>query len=242
MAKTDKELEKLIKQAQAELESSRPLEVIGKRLAKWQAKEDDAEHELAAASKAKKPRKVRVARLKLTRARRKRRFWGRIKHRALYWQSVLDESQRELRKRTKRASTADLEALVQEALKYEGLDEGGTWQRKMAEEMGVPWTWPWCSTFIAWLVKHVLGWSLPEGYPYSGSWMRWAFGRIVSRLRARRGYILVFDWGDGGMTDHVGLYLGGGRHIGGNQADEVNVRPTPWNNVVAVIRPRKIKD
>ena len=121
-----------------------------------------------------------------------------------------------------------------------GKTEGSDWQRQIAAEMGVPWEWPWCSTLTAYgLWKHG-GFSreeLPQQTPYSGAWLTWAHGSRISYAQAQPGDLLIFDWGDGGMTDHVATYIGGGLKIGGNENDRVERDAVPTGNIVGVVRP-----
>jgi cell wall-associated NlpC family hydrolase len=51
------------------------------------------------------------------------------------------------------------------------------------------------------------------------------------------GDLVIFDWGDGGITDHVAIYAGKGQVIGGNQGNRVSKVPLSRPNIVGVVRP-----
>ena len=113
-------------------------------------------------------------------------------------------------------------------------------QRAWAAKLGYSSYLPWCSIFVGNMLIEAgicTKEQLPPNPAYSGAWFNWSRGRRVNRSEAQRGDILVFDWGDGGMTDHVAIYQGGGKHVGGNQSDAVTTTSTPWGNVVGVVRP-----
>ena len=59
----------------------------------------------------------------------------------------------------------------------------------------------------------------------------------VSQGSAKPGDIVVFDWGDGGITDHVAIYIGHGQRIGGNESDQVSKSPVDWGASVGIRRP-----
>jgi hypothetical protein len=66
--------------------------------------------------------------------------------------------------------------------------------------------------------------------------MAWKHGRKIAISRRAASDLLIYDWGDGGMTDHVAICDGHGGRIGGNQDDAVNVRAEDAEFIVAVIR------
>jgi uncharacterized protein (TIGR02594 family) len=127
-------------------------------------------------------------------------------------------------------------SLVGWATKQVGVQEGSDEQIKWAENLGLSPSTPWCSIFVATAVKQ-MGLEIPSNPAYSGSWLEWGQGHGVSLDQIRPGDIVVFDWGDGGMTDHVAIYAGNGQVIGGNQSDAVTKVPLSRDNVVGVIRP-----
>ena len=137
---------------------------------------------------------------------------------------------------------------MDKARSYLGTQEGAAQQRAWSAKLGYSSYLPWCSIFVANML-------IEAGICTQGSAADFAglFRAPGSTGAARAGSpsptrhpgdIVVFDWGDGGMTDHVALYEGGGRHIGGNQSNAVTRTGTPWGNVVAVMRaarPRRSK-
>jgi hypothetical protein len=124
-----------------------------------------------------------------------------------------------------------------------GLDENDAKIDGMVRELmgyGSADSIPWCSIMIGWLLKH-LGVPLPASVAYSGAWLNWAHAHRVNYADRQPGDILVFDWGDGGMTDHVATYVGGGLMIGGNQRDtdtggQVSRTTVPTNALVGTMR------
>lgn len=122
-----------------------------------------------------------------------------------------------------------------------GTREGSTRQRRWAAAAGVAWTAPWCSVWIAYGLRKA-GIAPPSNPAYSGSWLDWDGGtQVEGGLRnARPGDLLIFDWGDGGITDHVGAYLGGGRMIAGNNSNNtVGTSTVPTGNLVGIVRPKE---
>lgn len=100
---------------------------------------------------------------------------------------------------------------------------------------------PWCSITVATGMKKV-GMPLPSSIAYSGAWLTWDHGDRISYSERQEGDLLVFDWGDGGITDHVATYDGGDMMIGGNQRDtdtggQVSRTPVPTSAIVGVVRP-----
>jgi hypothetical protein len=123
-----------------------------------------------------------------------------------------------------------------------GLAEDDPKRIAMALDMGADPDWPWCSILVGYGLKHFGGFDepgdLPAGVPYSGSWLTWKFGQRVSYSEVELADLLIFDWGDGGLTDHIATYVGNGQKIGGNENDRVEKDAVPVANIVGVIRPR----
>lgn len=119
-----------------------------------------------------------------------------------------------------------------------GKVEGSSWQKKLAAFLHNPWEWAWCSSLVAYgLIVHggFTREDIPTNEEYSGMWLTWKNGERVSHVK--RGDLLIFDWGDGGITDHVATYVGDGLKIGGNEHDRVEKDAVPWNYVVGIVRP-----
>jgi hypothetical protein len=127
--------------------------------------------------------------------------------------------------------------LVEWAKDQVGTTEGSAKQQKWANELGYSASLPWCSIFIGYGMKHTTKLPLPGNPAYSGAWLQWSGGSRVNKSSIKPGDIVVFDWGDGGQTDHVALYVGDGDVIGGNQSNKVS--RVPWNKAktVGVVSP-----
>ncbi|MCC6897541.1 MAG: hypothetical protein IT377_01125 [Polyangiaceae bacterium] len=226
MAPTTAELRKAADQARHKIERKGTLiRLANKRIEKWERKR-----------KAKKKGAPGHAR-----ALRKLVLWRRRKHDAIYlrthWRTILADALRVLASRT----PARLKLLAT-ALDDVGAVEGGKAHRDAAAFIGAEVGWPWCSTILGWWLHKALGFArseLPATAPYSGSWAAWGGGKRVAIHKRENGDILVFDWGDGGMTDHVATQRNPHEHVGGNQSDAVNIRPTPEGAIVFVVRPRQ---
>jgi hypothetical protein len=105
---------------------------------------------------------------------------------------------------------------------------------------------PWCSIFAGTGLKRV-GIPLPSSVAYSGAWLTWSHGHRVSYSDVQEGDLLIFDWGDGGITDHVAVYDKSGYCIGGNQRDtdtggQVSRVPVTTSALVGVVRPNWKED
>lgn len=118
-----------------------------------------------------------------------------------------------------------------------GTREGSRNHVKWATEFGRPLSDPWCSIWIAYGLVKICGLPLPEGPAYSGTWLEWEGGRRVAKSDIRPGDVLVYDWGDGGITDHVALAISSTRSIGGNEQDQVLESPIKHSSIVGVVRP-----
>jgi uncharacterized protein (TIGR02594 family) len=125
--------------------------------------------------------------------------------------------------------------IVAWAARQIGVQEGSGKQVRWAKQLGLSPGLPWCSIFVAAAVRRS-GLPLPGNPAYSGSWLDWGRGMRVSPKKIRPGDIVIFDWGDGGITDHVAIYAGGGQVIGGNQSNAVTKVPLNRSAIVGVIR------
>jgi cell wall-associated NlpC family hydrolase len=121
-----------------------------------------------------------------------------------------------------------------------GTQEGSGRQARWAREAGVAATAPWCSVFIAAGLRR-MGVAAPSNPGYSGTWLEgWSGGtnlHTTNLRKARPGDLIIFDWGDGGITDHVALYIGNGKVIGGNQSNEVSIASVERGAIVGIVRP-----
>jgi uncharacterized protein (TIGR02594 family) len=117
-----------------------------------------------------------------------------------------------------------------------GTLEGSATHQQWASSLGYSASLPWCSIFVANGLRE-LGLPLPQNPAYSGAWLDWDGGQKVALDAIQPGDIVVFDYGDGGITDHVAVYVGDGNVIGGNQSDSVTKLPLNREAVVGVVRP-----
>lgn len=123
------------------------------------------------------------------------------------------------------------------AEKQVGVTEGSAAQERYANELGYSPSLVWCSIFVGYGLKFACGVSnLPSNPAYSGAWLDWSGGRRVSSKDLEPGDLVIFDWGDGGITDHVAIYDGNGQVIGGNQSNAVTRVPISTNSIVGCVR------
>lgn len=225
MSRTATELRKDAAQARHKIERKGALiRLANKRIQKWERKRW--------AKKKGSPGRAR--------AERKLTLWRRRKHDAIYlrthWKLILADALERLAAR----KPARIK-LLETAERYLGEREGGAFHRKAVEFVGALLGWPWCSTAVAEWLHEALGYTraeLPDQAPYSGCWAAWLGGKRVAISKRRDGDILIFDWGDGGLTDHVAIQRSTRDHVGGNQDDAVNIRTTYESAIVFVVRPR----
>lgn len=122
-----------------------------------------------------------------------------------------------------------------------GTKEGSGAQRRWAEAVGVSPAVAWCSVFIAAVLREAGVKDIPAEAAYSGAWLNWKGGtnlHTTNLAAARPGDLIILDWGDGGITDHIGLYAGNGEYIAGNNSNnEVGRGPVPTANIVGIVRP-----
>lgn len=145
------------------------------------------------------------------------------------------------RRRRRAQESAGADEMVEWARSTLGVVEGSPRHRRWADDIGV--FDPWCSVWIAYGLKHVAGLSLPAHPAYSGAWLDWSDGEQVSHASMQPGDLVIFDWGDGGITDHIALLVADGRVIGGNQSQAgtdgaVTETALSASAVVAVVRPK----
>ncbi|HTU13703.1 MAG TPA: NlpC/P60 family protein, partial [Solirubrobacterales bacterium] len=96
---------------------------------------------------------------------------------------------------------------------------------------------PWCSFWIGFLMREICGLEC-SGFDHSSYWLTWSGGKRVSTSKIKPGDIVVYEWGDGGDTDHVALYIGDGQRIGGNEGNSVVAQnPADLGHAVGVVRP-----
>lgn len=131
----------------------------------------------------------------------------------------------------------DRKEFVQWLLSKVGVQEYSAEHKKWAADLGYSTNLPWCSIFVAWKLRD-LGFSMPPNPAYTGNWLNWSGGTRVSYSQVQPGDLLIFDWGDGGITDHVAVYVGDGKKVGGNENNRVEHDPVPTANVVGVVRPK----
>ena len=96
---------------------------------------------------------------------------------------------------------------------------------------------PWCSFWIGYIMREVCGLSC-SSFGHSSYWLTWSGAERVSESSIKPGDIVVYDWGNGGDTDHVALYVGGGNRIGGNESDAVRENPASLSSAVGIVRPK----
>jgi hypothetical protein len=124
-----------------------------------------------------------------------------------------------------------------------GVREGSGREAKWAAAAGISATTAWCSAFISYFLQKV-GVHPPSNPAYSGAWLDWSEGRKLpgGYSEVKPGDLLIFDWGDGGITDHVAAYIGGGRMVQGNDHNnKVSIASVPTGNIVGVVRPKKFE-
>ena len=117
-----------------------------------------------------------------------------------------------------------------------GTTEGSAAQVEWASSLGLDASLPWCSIFVANGLEE-LGVPLPASPAYSGAWLDWEGGSTVELSEIQPGDLVIYDWGDGGITDHIALYTGDEKVVGGNQSDMVSEVPLERGSVVGVVRP-----
>lgn len=129
---------------------------------------------------------------------------------------------------------------LQYARKNIGVSTGSPQEVKWATQVGGV-TSPWCAVFASAVLKRE-GIEPPANPSYSGAFGEsWKGGTVLPTTelaRAKPGDLLIFDWGDGGQTDHIAFYAGNGKMLGGNQgAGEVSEDEVPAGNIVQIVRP-----
>lgn len=233
------ELHRLVKRARAEAARGSFLVTRAqKRIDKFKHKYQENRRARYKAQRANKPKKAQLYQRRQGRAKRKVHFWTKREINAIEFKKDWKAA---LRRRRRKLAAAQPKGgnLVATARKYIGVHEGGTTQRRWANSLGFSSYLPWCSMFVAQMMMEanvITKAQLPSNPAYSGAWMSWSHGHRISRDQVAPGDLIIYDWGDGGMSDHINIYEGGGRAVGGNQSDAVTEMTVPWGNVVAVIR------
>jgi NlpC/P60 family len=121
-----------------------------------------------------------------------------------------------------------------------GVKGGSAKVRKWDSAIGASPGIPWCSAFVSAALRAAGVTNLPQNPAYSGAWLSWGGGTHIKSLKeAKPGDLLIFDWGDGGITDHVALYIGHNHMISGNDSnDSVGISSVPAGNIVGIVRPK----
>lgn len=141
---------------------------------------------------------------------------------------------------TGQESAGDKQARIDDMLSWAegqvGVTEGSNRQVEYARELGYSASLPWCAIFLAYGLKR-LNIPLPANPAYSGAWLSWPAGSQVSQGDLEPGDFVIYDWGDGGRTNHVALYIGGGQTIGGNESNMVRKQSARLSFAVGFARP-----
>jgi|GEM_PF-3097479 len=91
-------------------------------------------------------------------------------------------------------------------------------------------SYPWCAVFISWLFWTSGAQDLIHNVHsyYSGDFLKAGreHGEEINNMEGQPGDLIIFDWGDGGITDHIGIIektLAPGRYqtIEGNEKNMV---------------------
>jgi cell wall-associated NlpC family hydrolase len=141
-------------------------------------------------------------------------------------------------KQIESGATGKAADVINWAKKMVGTQEGSGRQVRWAKDLHLSPSLPWCSIFIATDLGKNTDLPMPSNPAYSGAWLNWKGGRKVRLSSIEPGDLCVFDWGDGGITDHVALYVGNDQVIGGNQGNQVSQVKLDKGHVVGVVRPK----
>lgn len=93
----------------------------------------------------------------------------------------------------------------------------------------------WCGLTVAYAAQQA-GWDLPINPLWARNWLKWG----VKQNRAMLGDILVFERGP--TSGHVGMYVGQDdgadvyHVLGGNQSDQVIIKPIEQQRLVGIRR------
>lgn len=135
---------------------------------------------------------------------------------------------------TVKGTTPAANRFIRWAESQQGVKEGSAQQAAYAKAAGVSAAAAWCASFIAYGLKR-LGIRPPQSPAAVSSWAGWSGGTNVGTdlSRARPGDLLRFG------SEHIALYLGGGRMISGNWSNEVGVaqvgdESTPLSEIIRV--------
>lgn len=139
------------------------------------------------------------------------------------------------------AVSAGAAGAVTQAESLLGIKGGSAAVSHWDEAIGAAPGIPWCSAFASAVLRRAGVKNLPADAAYSGAWLNWSGGtnlHTTSLAKARPGDLLIFDWGDGGQTDHVAVYTGHNQMISGNDSnDSVGKSSVPTGNIVGIVRP-----
>ena len=128
------------------------------------------------------------------------------------------------------------------ANKFAGTQEGSALQQHWAAMSGISGSEPWCSAFLATLMRRV-GLPEPSSPAAAGTWESWKGGKLLDTTdlaAAKPGDIIEFGTSRGSnYADHVGLYIGDGEMISGNFGNEVRRGPISEESspIQAIVRP-----
>lgn len=152
---------------------------------------------------------------------------------------ALDEPAATIRTATVSTDDAVGADLLRWARTQLGTQEGSAKQIRYAAALGFSPSLQWCSIFLAYGLKHVApSISLPDQPAYSGAWLHWPGASPVKLEELQPGDLVIFDWGDGGKTDHVAIFAGHSSVIGGNQGNRVSSVPLNRSALVGAVRIR----
>lgn len=129
------------------------------------------------------------------------------------------------------------EKMIRWAKATVGTNEGSARQRKWAAFAGLDYSVAWCAIWIGYGLKTTVGLDPPSGFPLVDNWFSWSNGKRVTQSSLKPGDLIIYDWGDGGITDHIALYIGNGRTIGGNESDSVLENDARLSSAVGFVRP-----
>lgn len=103
---------------------------------------------------------------------------------------------------------------------------------------------PFCAMFVSWVFNQAgaKAVGLPGAYCPTMLAAARAAGKTVNKYQAKFGDIVYFDWGNDGITDHVGLvYRNDGNYLttleGNTDNGEVKYKTRSFGTIMGVVRP-----